>query len=498
MELLKEKGLDDVLVVIGGIIPDVDVPKLKAIGIKGVFLPGTPMQEIVDFINVERARAGCNGMPYTLLLADDSTTIQRMVELTFAVRRHCRRRVQRRRTRDRVTGPQRCRTSSSPTSACPGAAATTSRGYIKNTPPLAHIPVLLLTGAFEPVDQAKALEAGCDGVLIKPFEPQFVISRVKELLRKPKPGSKEDEVEEYFEELDKAFANLATLPAPRRRLNRKRSPIRSLNRQLTSRMAQPSVSVSQRPNRRRRLSSTEARQTLAREQTWPTSRSTNQRPRLPEPATGVPAAAHATIAVSAGANWLTHRSRHVPRWPMRSRRSSPRNDPQTAARIRRPPVLSSPPTGADRRADRARDSPRARADVRRGRSRHGHRHRSGDGGTPGPRRDRAHQKQYQIRSSDARFADGPARTLDPARLHLPEKPALEGLEAKWMRRWEESEVYRFDATRPRERCLFDRHAAADRQRIAPRRSRVFVHPHRSDRALPAHARQGRVLSDGMG
>jgi len=51
MELLKQKGLDDVLVVIGGIIPDVDIPKLKEIGIKGVFLPGTPMQEIIDFVN---------------------------------------------------------------------------------------------------------------------------------------------------------------------------------------------------------------------------------------------------------------------------------------------------------------------------------------------------------------------------------------------------------------------------------------------------------------
>ena len=51
MELLKEKGLEDVLVVIGGIIPDVDVPRLKALGIKGVFVPGTPMQEIIDFIN---------------------------------------------------------------------------------------------------------------------------------------------------------------------------------------------------------------------------------------------------------------------------------------------------------------------------------------------------------------------------------------------------------------------------------------------------------------
>jgi len=51
MEILKEKGLDDVLVLIGGIIPDVDIPKLKAIGVKGVFLPGTAMHDIVEFIN---------------------------------------------------------------------------------------------------------------------------------------------------------------------------------------------------------------------------------------------------------------------------------------------------------------------------------------------------------------------------------------------------------------------------------------------------------------
>jgi methylmalonyl-CoA mutase C-terminal domain/subunit len=51
MELLKQKGLNDVLVVIGGIIPNVDIPKLKEIGVKGIFLPGTPMQDIVEFIN---------------------------------------------------------------------------------------------------------------------------------------------------------------------------------------------------------------------------------------------------------------------------------------------------------------------------------------------------------------------------------------------------------------------------------------------------------------
>jgi methylmalonyl-CoA mutase C-terminal domain/subunit len=57
MDLLKARGLDDVLVVIGGIIPDVDIPKLKEIGVKGIFLPGTPMQDIVDFINTHaRAR----------------------------------------------------------------------------------------------------------------------------------------------------------------------------------------------------------------------------------------------------------------------------------------------------------------------------------------------------------------------------------------------------------------------------------------------------------
>src|SRR5471032_2783880 len=57
MELLRARGLDDVLVVIGGIIPDVDILKLHEIGVKGIFLPGTPMQDIIDFINANaRAR----------------------------------------------------------------------------------------------------------------------------------------------------------------------------------------------------------------------------------------------------------------------------------------------------------------------------------------------------------------------------------------------------------------------------------------------------------
>src|SRR5262245_29581935 len=57
MELLKEKGLEHVQVLVGGIIPDLDVPKLKSLGVKGVFPPGTPMQEIVDFINGSQSEA---------------------------------------------------------------------------------------------------------------------------------------------------------------------------------------------------------------------------------------------------------------------------------------------------------------------------------------------------------------------------------------------------------------------------------------------------------
>jgi methylmalonyl-CoA mutase, C-terminal domain len=50
VELLREKQMSDVLVVVGGIIPDADVPRLNEIAIRGIFQPGTPMQEIVDFI----------------------------------------------------------------------------------------------------------------------------------------------------------------------------------------------------------------------------------------------------------------------------------------------------------------------------------------------------------------------------------------------------------------------------------------------------------------
>jgi methylmalonyl-CoA mutase C-terminal domain/subunit len=51
MRLLKEKGIDDVLVFAGGIIPDEDIPALKAVGIQAVFQPGTNTDDVVAFIN---------------------------------------------------------------------------------------------------------------------------------------------------------------------------------------------------------------------------------------------------------------------------------------------------------------------------------------------------------------------------------------------------------------------------------------------------------------
>jgi CheY-like chemotaxis protein len=171
---------------------------------------------------------------HTLLLADDSVTIQRVIELTFA---------------DEDVhvvavsdGDQAIeRLDAAPPDivladiGMPGKNGYEVAQYIKRTPRLAHIPVVLLTGAFEPVDDAKASAAGCDGVLAKPFEPQLVIGRVRELLAKgtaqtpaapPPPAPAErplavvppekkpilDDVERYFDQLDAAFATLKKEP----------------------------------------------------------------------------------------------------------------------------------------------------------------------------------------------------------------------------------------------------------------------------------------------
>jgi methylmalonyl-CoA mutase C-terminal domain/subunit len=50
MELLKEKKMEDVLVFMGGIVPALDIPKMKEIGVRGIFLPGSSLEEIATFV----------------------------------------------------------------------------------------------------------------------------------------------------------------------------------------------------------------------------------------------------------------------------------------------------------------------------------------------------------------------------------------------------------------------------------------------------------------
>ena len=180
-------------------------------------------------------------MPHKLLLADDSVTIQRVIELTFADED-----VHVVAVGDGKQAIERIQ-SDRPDIVLADVGMPERDGYevaefVKRNPQLANIPVLLLTGAFEPIDETRARAVGCDGVLVKPFEPQMVINRVKDLLAgrrsgglwgaKPAPpaperapGAPEMEassqpappaaasaasasLEEYFDRLDAAFASV--------------------------------------------------------------------------------------------------------------------------------------------------------------------------------------------------------------------------------------------------------------------------------------------------
>jgi CheY-like chemotaxis protein len=89
--------------------------------------------------------------------------------------------------------------------ALPGRSGYDVTAFVKRHPELARIPVVLLSGAFEPADKIRAAQVGCDAILVKPFEPQQAIARVRELLdaastrrtgdaevREPDPGGSDD------------------------------------------------------------------------------------------------------------------------------------------------------------------------------------------------------------------------------------------------------------------------------------------------------------------
>ena len=116
-----------------------------------------------------------------ILLADDSITIQKVIELTFSDEDF-----------DVITvGNGRLALEKllevRPDIVLCDIIMPEKDGYevceqIKTNPATSHIPVLLLTGAFEPFDQERAARAGYDGSLAKPFEPETLIAKVKDLL----------------------------------------------------------------------------------------------------------------------------------------------------------------------------------------------------------------------------------------------------------------------------------------------------------------------------
>jgi len=179
-------------------------------------------------------------MAHKLLLADDSVTIQRVIELTFADED-----VQVIAVGNGQQAIERAE-KERPDIVLADVGMPERDGYevaafIKGNPTLSHVPVVLLTGAFEPIDETRARAVGCDGVLVKPFEPQMVISRVKDLLagRRPSglwgsspsaqgpvrqaggdldlrapaaPPGGGDPLEAYFDRLDAAFTSMGAAP----------------------------------------------------------------------------------------------------------------------------------------------------------------------------------------------------------------------------------------------------------------------------------------------
>jgi methylmalonyl-CoA mutase C-terminal domain/subunit len=61
MELMKKEKLDDVLVIVGGIIPDQDIPKLKELGVSEVFQPGVSTEDIIDYVRRNIGKRGHSG-----------------------------------------------------------------------------------------------------------------------------------------------------------------------------------------------------------------------------------------------------------------------------------------------------------------------------------------------------------------------------------------------------------------------------------------------------
>lgn len=121
-------------------------------------------------------------MSYTLLLADDSVTVQRVIELTFADEGF---KVVSFSDGDEVVGYLGA--GHKPDVILADTTMPARDGYdvaawVRGQASLSDVPVVLMTGAFEPIDDRRAEACQADAVLVKPFEPQQVVSLVKRML----------------------------------------------------------------------------------------------------------------------------------------------------------------------------------------------------------------------------------------------------------------------------------------------------------------------------
>src|SRR5258706_438542 len=120
-------------------------------------------------------------MPKRILLADDSITIQKVVELTFsdgdyevtAVNNGAKAIQKLAEMRPDIILSDIIMPEKNGYEVCE---------YVKSHPELRNLPVVLLTGTFEPFDPDRAEKAGCDAVVTKPFESQSLIHKVEELI----------------------------------------------------------------------------------------------------------------------------------------------------------------------------------------------------------------------------------------------------------------------------------------------------------------------------
>src|SRR3954466_1414428 len=124
-------------------------------------------------------------MPKKILLADDSITIQKVVELTFsdgdyevvAVNNGAKAIQKLSEMRPDIILSDIIMPEKNGYEVCE---------YVKSHPELRNLPVVLLTGTFEPFDPDRAEKAGCDAVVTKPFESQSLIHKVEELIEASK------------------------------------------------------------------------------------------------------------------------------------------------------------------------------------------------------------------------------------------------------------------------------------------------------------------------